>query len=73
MRPNWKMYRKPVTYFAYPFGLWNKEAIPEVKERIPNGIYPFGPKRFSDPFTIRRMIVSGTWTTEGMMNSTEPL
>jgi hypothetical protein len=26
-----------LTYFAYPFGLWNKEAIPEVKERIPNG------------------------------------
>jgi hypothetical protein len=25
-----------------------------------------------DPlYTIRRMIVSGTWTTEGMMNATE--
>jgi hypothetical protein len=22
-------------------------------------------------YTIRRMIVSGTWTTEGMMNATE--
>src|SRR5690606_7754808 len=24
---------KPVKYFAYPFGLWNAEGIPELKKR----------------------------------------
>jgi peptidoglycan/xylan/chitin deacetylase (PgdA/CDA1 family) len=64
---------KPVTYFAYPFGLWNKEAIPEVKKSGYQMAFILSTKRDSiDPlYTIRRMIVSGTWTTEGMMNSTE--
>ena len=65
--------KKPVTYFAYPFGLWNKEAIPEVKKSGYQMAFILSTKRDSiNPlYTIRRMIVSGTWTTEGMMNSTE--
>lgn len=64
---------KPVTYFAYPFGLWNKEAIPEIKKSGYQMAFILSTKRDSiDPlYTIRRMIVSGTWTTEGMMKSTE--
>jgi peptidoglycan/xylan/chitin deacetylase (PgdA/CDA1 family) len=64
---------RPVTYFAYPFGLWNKEVIPEVKKSGYQMAYILSAKRDSiDPlYTIRRMIVSGTWTTEGMMNATE--
>jgi peptidoglycan/xylan/chitin deacetylase (PgdA/CDA1 family) len=64
---------KPVPYFAYPFGLWNKEAIPEIKKSGYQMGYILSTKRDSiDPlYTIRRMIVSGTWTTERMMKSTE--
>jgi hypothetical protein len=58
-----------VTYFIL-FGLWNKEVIPSKEERISNGLLSAKEIR-STPYTIRRMIVSGTWTTEGMMNATE--
>ncbi|HEY4618235.1 MAG TPA: polysaccharide deacetylase family protein [Flavobacterium sp.] len=63
----------PITYFAYPFGLWNKAAIPEVKKSGYQMAFILSTKRDSiDPlYTIRRMIVSGTWNTEGMMKSTE--
>ncbi|NGY36646.1 polysaccharide deacetylase family protein [Flavobacterium sp. XN-5] len=64
---------KPLTDFAYPFGLWNTAAIPELKKSGYEMAYILSTKRDSiDPlYTIRRMIVSGTWTTERMMKSTE--
>lgn len=64
---------KPVTYFAYPFGLWNKEAIPKVKESGYDMAFILSTKRDSiDPlYTIRRIIVSGTWSTDGMIRSIE--
>lgn len=68
-----KIIGKPLTDFAYPFGLWNKAAIPELKKSGYEMAYILSTKRDSvDPlYTIRRMIVSGTWTTEKMMNATE--
>ena len=62
---------KPVTDFAYPFGLWNTSAIPEIKKSDYKMAYILSTKRDSvDPlYTIRRIIVSGTWSTEGMMKS----
>lgn len=64
---------KPITYFAYPFGLWNKEAIPEIKKSGYKMAYILSTKRDSiDPlYTVRRMIVSGNWSTERMMKSME--
>lgn len=64
---------KPIPYFAYPFGLWNKEAIPEIKKSGYQMAFILSTKRDSiDPlFTIRRMIVSGNWSTERMMKSME--
>jgi peptidoglycan/xylan/chitin deacetylase (PgdA/CDA1 family) len=63
----------PVTYFAYPFGLWNKAAIVEIKKSDYEMAFILSTKRDSvDPlYTIRRMIVSGTWNTEGMMKATQ--
>lgn len=64
---------KPVTNFAYPFGLWNSAAIPELKKSGYKTAYILSTKRDSiDPlYTIRRIIVSGTWSTERMMKSIE--
>jgi peptidoglycan/xylan/chitin deacetylase (PgdA/CDA1 family) len=62
---------KPVKDFAYPFGLWNTAAIPEIKKSGYEMAYILATKRDPvDPlYTIRRIIVSGTWSTEGMMKS----
>ena len=62
---------KPATYFAYPFGLWNEAAIPELKKAGFKMAFNLSTKRDStDPlFTIRRMLVPGTWSTKGMLNA----
>jgi peptidoglycan/xylan/chitin deacetylase (PgdA/CDA1 family) len=62
---------KPVKYFAYPFGLWNKAAIPEIKSRGYDLAFILSTKRDStEPLhTIRRMIVPGTWSTPGMLKA----
>ena len=62
---------KPISDFAYPFGLWNTAAIPEIKKSNYKMGYILATKRdTTDPiYTIRRIIVSGTWSTEGMMKS----
>jgi peptidoglycan/xylan/chitin deacetylase (PgdA/CDA1 family) len=66
-----KITGKPVEYFAYPFGLWNKEAITELKSRGYKLAFILSTKRDStEPlYTIRRMIVPGTWSTPGMMKA----
>lgn len=62
---------KDIKYFAYPFGLWNKEAIPELKKRGFNAAFILAEKRDeNDPlFTIRRIIASGYWSTRTLHNS----
>lgn len=62
---------KEIKYFAYPFGLWNKEAIPELKKRGFSSAYILAEKRDdNDPlFTIRRIIASGYWNTKTLHNS----
>ena len=62
---------KPIKYFAYPFGLWNKVAIPELKNRGYELSFILSSKRdSSEPLhTIRRMIVPGSWSTNGMLNA----
>ena len=61
---------KPIRYFAYPFGLWNKEAIPELKKRNFLAAFQLNEKRDEqDPlFTIRRIIVPGTWSGTTLHN-----
>lgn len=55
---------KKIQYFAYPFGLWNPQAIPELKKRGMIAAFQlYAPRDQQDPlFTIRRIIVPGTWS-----------
>lgn len=50
---------KPVDYFAYPFGEWKPEAIPELQKRKYKAAFQLAGKRDSTGplYTIRRMIV----------------
>ena len=59
---------KPVQYFAYPFGAWNREAIPELKKYNIKAAFQLSTKRDStEPlYTIRRMIVPGDWSATAM-------
>lgn len=60
---------KPIDYFAYPFGLWNKAAIPELQKRGVRAAFQLAEKRDeSDPlFTIRRIIITGTMNGKAML------
>jgi peptidoglycan/xylan/chitin deacetylase (PgdA/CDA1 family) len=62
---------KKINHFAYPFGLWNPQAIPELKKRGFKDAYILATKR--DPnnplFTIRRIIASGYWSAKTLHNS----
>ena len=62
---------KKIEYFAYPFGLWNKEAIPELRKRGFKSAFILSTKRDqNDPlFTVRRIIASGYWTAKNLHNS----
>lgn len=55
---------KPIRYFAYPFGLWNETALPELKKRGFAAAFQLSARRDDhEPlYTIRRMIVPGSWT-----------
>lgn len=62
---------KKIEHFAYPFGLWNEQAFPELKKRGMKDAYSLAEKRDqNDPlFTIRRIIASGYWTPRTLSNS----
>ena len=62
---------KKINYFAYPFGLWNAQAFPELKKRGFVAAFSLAEKRDQqDPlFTIRRIIASGYWSPKTLRNN----
>lgn len=62
---------KQAVYFAYPYGLWNKEGIPELKKRGVKAAYILSTKRDPDAplYTIRRIIASGFWSANTLYKS----
>ena len=59
---------KPVKYFAYPFGLWNKQALPEIQKRGYVAAFTLADKPDDQMplFTIRRIIAGGQWKATTM-------
>ncbi len=60
---------KPVKHFAYPFGLWNHAAIPELQKRGYTTAYQLSERKrdsIAPLFSLRRMIVPGDWSTSTM-------
>lgn len=59
---------KPVDYFAYPFGLWDAPAAGEIARRGFKAAFQLSEKRdsLSPLYTIRRIIIPGTWETDKM-------
>jgi len=59
---------KPIKYFAYPFGLWNKQALPEIQKRGYVAAFTLADKRDDTMplFTIRRIIAGGQWKAKTM-------
>ncbi len=55
---------KSIRYFAYPFGLWDRNTIKELKKRGFKAAFQLSGKRDEkDPlYTIRRIIVPGYWS-----------
>jgi peptidoglycan/xylan/chitin deacetylase (PgdA/CDA1 family) len=62
---------KPIRYFAYPFGLWNEQAIPELKKRDFKAAFQLITKRDEQEplYTIRRIIVPGYWSLPTLRNA----
>lgn len=62
---------KKIEYFAYPFGLWNKEGFPELKKRGFKMAFALADKRDeNDPLMcVRRIIASGFWSPKTLHNN----
>lgn len=62
---------KPATYFAYPFGAWDQNAISLLKKADFKLAFILSTKR--DPanplYTVRRMLVPTQWSTKGVMSA----
>lgn len=62
---------KKVEYFAYPFGLWNEAALPELEKRGMKASFILSTKRDpNNPMqTVRRIIGSGYWSGKTMYSA----
>lgn len=62
---------KKINYFAFPFGIWNKENLPELHKRGFKMAFQLADKRYAnDPLmTVRRILDSGYWSTKTLHNS----
>lgn len=62
---------KQIHYFAYPFGVWSKEGIPEIEKRGYKMAFQLATKRDSTQplYTVRRIIVAPSWNGNGLIRA----
>ena len=62
---------KPVNYFAYPDGIWNQAAITQIQKNGYKLAFILSTKRDTTLplFTIRRIIVDGSLSADGMLKT----
>jgi peptidoglycan/xylan/chitin deacetylase (PgdA/CDA1 family) len=62
---------KKIDYFAYPFGIWKKPVLPEIKNKGFKIAFQLADKRDPDYplMTVRRILDSGYWSTKTFSNS----
>jgi peptidoglycan/xylan/chitin deacetylase (PgdA/CDA1 family) len=62
---------KPIKYFAFPFGVWNSQNLPELHKRGFKLAFQLADKRdANDPLmTVRRILDSGFWNLKSFSNS----
>jgi len=60
---------KDIQYFAYPFGVWKHDGIPEIQKRGIKMAFQLADKRDIDYplYTVRRIIIAPTWTAPGLL------
>ncbi len=66
-----KITGKPVNYFAYPYGLWDSNAVAHLKKYGFTAAFRlWGRYDDRDPlFTIRRILVNGNWNTTQLLTA----
>lgn len=61
---------KPVEYFAYPFGLWNKEAIARLKDHEFKAVFQLAESRDEeDPLHSIRRIIVPNWSGNSLIRA----
>lgn len=65
-----KIIGKPVDHLAYPYGAWNRVALPHVENAGYKSAYQLADRK-PDPnaplFTLRRDLVDSTWTGKQLL------
>jgi len=62
---------KPVKYFAFPFGVWSAQNLPQLHKRGFKLAFQLADKRDANEplLTVRRILDSGYWTVKNLSNS----
>jgi len=60
---------KEIHTFAYPFGIWKHDGIPEIEKRGIKMAFQLSEKRDQEYplYTVRRVIVAPTWSPQGLL------